>query len=89
MFAEEEDGSSGDDAVMVAQLGLLSAFAVHPRAVLGAKILEQVAPAFAHNEEMAAGKGFIVDFHIGRFVSANGQRLLAKFPALAHRAVIA
>jgi hypothetical protein len=88
LFAEEENGSPGNDAIVVTEFDGLNALAVHRSAVLGFEVIQYIRISIAGNTEMTAGKGFVADLNVGGFVAANGKRLLANFPAFRRPAVL-
>ena len=87
MFVEEKEGAASEDAVVLAQLGPLRAPAIHPGAVLGIQILDQAVVSLPPDHEVAARERVVGDDHVGRFVTANRDRLIADFPPLDHCSV--
>ena len=63
--AEDKNGAAGDDAIVVMEPGAFGGPPIDKRTVAGIQVLEQVIVAIAHDNEMAAGEGGVVDADIG------------------------
>ena len=79
---------SGADAVVMTQFLGENAASVHPCAVAGVQILEDVILAIPRNEKMPPRKALVLNAHLRVPVTAHDYWLLANFPPLGSGTVL-
>lgn len=89
MFAEQEQCAACQNAIVMAQPDLGSTLTIHPGSILRTKILDQEMIALRSNYKVPARKGLVIDLYVGGIITADCQRVVAKFPATDGQTVVA